>query len=67
MNDEPREPYATLHFPLPECRDELMDALSVAKWQIVVWNLQSLLRERMKWGELSAAAYEEADHPAKVL
>jgi len=57
MTHEPRGMHATLHFPLPECRTELMDALNTAQWQLVVWDMQQSLRNMLKWDELPEAEH----------
>lgn len=51
---------ATLKFDLPEEQDLLNDAINVAKWKNLVWEIDQKLRNALKWrDDLSEEVYRD--------
>lgn len=58
---------ATLTFNLPEEAEEHLDAVNGSKWKLAMWDLDQLLREKLKRETLTEDASEAFEFVRKEL
>ncbi len=54
-------PKAILEFNLPEEQDEFRMAIDGIKWHLAVWDLNEIIRKKLKYEELTDVEFEAWD------
>ena len=62
-----REASMTLTFPLPECKQQANEALNADKPLLVLYDIQQVIRNRLKYDRITEEQYAEWEVMRKVF